>query len=173
MLSGLFNEVSMQKLIVVYIILFKAFRMNAHDAFHETVHSAPGGHEALAIRMGMSAAVLRNKANPNAAANVVALRDVEAVMGLTGNHAVLHALAQCFGYVCVKVGDDATASDVAVLELMAAVWAKNGEVGAAINEALADRRVEQHEVEKIMDVVYSANRALQELGARFKGMAEK
>lgn len=147
--------------------------MNAHDAFHETVHTAPGGHEALAVRMNMSAAVLRNKANPNATGNVVALRDVEAVMGLTGNHAVLHALAQRFGYVCVKVGEDAAPSDLAVLEMVTAVWSTNGDVGAAINAALADGRIERHEVEKIKDLVFRANRTLHELVARFEGMAEK
>lgn len=147
--------------------------MNAHDAFHATVHGAPGGHEALAVRLGMSAAVLRNKANPNMAANVVALRDVESVMDLTGNHSTLHALAKGFGYVCVKVGDDAGASDVALLECAMQVWMTNGKFGAAINEALADGRIDAHEVTTVRDLAFAADRALHQLVARFQSIAEK
>jgi hypothetical protein len=39
--------------------------MNITDAAHKTVKDYPGGSEALAVRIGMSAAVLRNKVNPN------------------------------------------------------------------------------------------------------------
>lgn len=147
--------------------------MNAHDAFHETVHGAAGGHEALAVRLGMSAAVLRNKANPNAATNIVGLRDVERVMGLTGDHSVLHALAKSFGYVCVRVGEDVSASDLAVLELVTQVWASNGNLGGAVNDALADGRIEKHEVERIKELVFRADRSMHELVARLQGMAEK
>jgi hypothetical protein len=157
----------------VYIILFEGFRMNILDAFHQTVHGADGGCEALAVRMAMSAAVLRNKANPNAAANIVGLVDADRAMGLTGNHSVLHALAANHGYVCVKVGGDVAPSDMAVLEMIAQVWSSNGNVGAAVNDALADGRVEQHEVERVRGLVFGATRALHELVARMEGMAEK
>jgi hypothetical protein len=147
--------------------------MNAHDAFHQTVHNAPGGHEALAARMNMSAAVLRNKANPNAAGNVVALRDAESVMGLTGDYSVLHALAKSFGFVCVKVTQDMPVSDVALLECVTHAWTTHANVGVAVHEALADGRIEQHEVERVKDQVFRATRVLHELVARMEGMAEK
>jgi hypothetical protein len=147
--------------------------MNAHDAFHQTVHNAPGGHEALAARMNMSAAVLRNKANPNAAGNVVALRDVENVMGLTGDYSVLHALAKSVGFVCVKVTQDMPVSDVALLEIVTHAWTTHANVGVAVHEALADGRIERHEVERVKDQVFRATRVLHELVARMEGMAEK
>lgn len=147
--------------------------MNILDAFHKSVHDAPGGCEALAVRMGMSAAVLRNKANPNAVANIVGLLDVDRVMSLTGDHGVLHALAKSHGYVCVRVGDDIVASDLALLEIVTQVWTANGAVGASVHEALADGRIEASEVARVKDQVFRATRVLHELVARMEGMAEK
>ena len=147
--------------------------MNVHDAFHGTVHSAAGGCEALAMRLGMTAAVLRNKANPNSTFNKATLDDVDRMMGITGDHRVLHALAGNHGYVCVKVEDDATASDMAVLELITHVWSSNGDVGMEVNKALADGRLEPQEIVRIKDAAYRATRALQQMVARLSGMAEK
>lgn len=147
--------------------------MNTHDAFHDTVHSAPGGCEALAVRLGMSPAVLRNKANPNAVANVVALRDVERVMDLTSNYSVLHALAQNHGHVCIPVEGDASASDMAVLEMVTKVWSSGGEVAAEVHATLADGRVEPHEIVKVEAAAYRTIQALQAMISRLKGMAEK
>lgn len=147
--------------------------MNTSDAFHETVHGAPGGCEALAVRLGMSSAVLRNKANPNASANVVALRDVERVMDLTGNYSVLHALAAQAGFVCVRVDQDIVASDVALLEIVTQVMTTNGAVGASVYDTLADGRIEPHEVARVEERVYRATRVLHELVVRMKGMTEK
>lgn len=147
--------------------------MNTHDAFHDTVHGSPGGCEALAVRLGMSAAVLRNKANPNAAANIVGLRDVERVMALTGNFSVLHALAQSHGHVCIPVEADASASDMAVLEMVVKAWSANADVAAEVHATLADGIVEPHEIERMEAVTYRAIQTLQALLARLKGMAEK
>lgn len=146
--------------------------MSPQDAFHQTIHGVPGGCEALAVRLNMSAAVLRNKANPTCAGNKVTLEDADRVMGLTGDHGVLHALAKSHGFVCVKVEDTATASDMAVLELVTQVWSTNGEVGAEINRTLADGIVEAHEVERVRAAVYRTQRALLEVVARLDGMTE-
>lgn len=147
--------------------------MNVQDAFYQTVHSAEGGVEALAVRMGMSAAILRNKANVHSVTNKPMLDDADRAMGFTGNHAVLHALAQNHGYVCFKVGDDASASDMAVLELVTQVWTTNGEVGAEVNKSLADGRVDAGEVARVRAAVYRAQKALLEVVARLDGMAQK
>lgn len=147
--------------------------MNVHDAFYQTVHGAPGGCEALAIRLGMSAAVLRNKANVHSATNKPMLDDVDRAMGITGDHRVLHALAQNHGYVCFRMGEEATASDMAVLELVTQVWTTNGEVGSEVNRTLADGRVDRAEVERVRAAVYRAQQALLEVVARLDGMSEK
>lgn len=147
--------------------------MNVLDAFYQTVHTAPGGCEALAVRLGMSSAVLRNKANPNAAANKPMLDEADRIMGITGDHQILHALARSHSYVCVKVDNTYTTSDMAVLELVTQVWSSQGEVGAEISAVLADGRVERHELAGVREKVFRAHRSLQELVARLDGMAEK
>lgn len=147
--------------------------MNVLDAFYHTVHSAEGGCGALAERMGVSAAILRNKANPKATGNIVGLLDADLAMGLTRDYRVLHALAANHGHVCVAVETDVPAGDMAVLEMIVKVMAHNGDLGTAVGEALADGRIERHEVEHIRAKVFGFNRTLHELLARLEGMAEK
>lgn len=147
--------------------------MSPQDAFYQMVHSAPGGCEALAVRMGMSPAVLRNKANPNTPFNKPTLDDVDRGIGITGDLQVLHALAANHKCVVIQVGDDVSASDMAVLEMVTTVWTTNGEVGAEVNKALADGRITQQEVELVRDAVKRAERALESVVARLAGMAEK
>jgi hypothetical protein len=147
--------------------------MNVLDAFHQTVHSAPGGCEALAPRLGMQAGVLRNKANPNCATNKPTLDEVDRVIGLTGDCQVLHALAANQGHVCVKVERAESASDMGVLELMTKYWSTNGEVGTEIMEALADGRITKDELERVHSAIKRTERDLEQVFARLSGMAEK
>lgn len=147
--------------------------MNILDAFYNTVHRAAGGVEALAIRMGMSAQILRNKALPSNTANKASLEDADRVMALTGDYELLHALARNHGFVCVRVEQDATASDLAVLEMVTKVWSASGEVGSEVHASLADGVVEEHEVEKVQAAVYRVTQCLNQMVARLMGMAEK
>jgi hypothetical protein len=163
---------------VVNIVFFTSSNflgvyMNVADAFHHTVMGSPGGAESLAPRMGMSAHVLRNKANIHTTTNIPSLSDIDKVMGLTGDYQILHALAANHGFVCFQHGDATPASDMAVLELIAKVWSTNGEVGAAVNQTLADGRVDQHELAHVRQAVYRTTAALMEMMARLEGMAEK
>lgn len=158
--------------IVFNIIFSQGFCMNVGDAFHQTVHGAAGGCEALAVRLGMSAAILRNKANPNASGNKPTLDDADRVMSITGDHGVLHALAAGHGFVCVRVEDKGTASDMAVLEIMTKCWTTNGDFGAEVNRALADGRIERHEIDAIRAAVMCADRSMHQLVARLEAMAE-
>lgn len=147
--------------------------MNILDAFHATVHGDKhGGCEAIAVRMGMNAGVLRNKANPNIATNHPTLEEADRLMGLTGDHRVLHALARNHGYVCVRMDEGNNASDVAVLELVAKVMCTEGEVGKQMYDALADGRVTRAELARIRTAVKDAECALEQLLARAEGMAE-
>jgi hypothetical protein len=147
--------------------------MNPYDAFQKTVFDAPGGVESLAPRMGISAGILRNKANVNIKANVASGHDWDMAMALTGDYQVLHALAANHGHICFKFDHAAPASDMAVLELISKIWMTNGEVGAAVNETLADGRVEKHEVAHVRQAVYRTTSALMEMLVRLEGMAEK
>ena len=146
--------------------------MNAQDAFHATVHGSPGGCEALAARMGVGAGVLRNKANPNADYHKPTLADADRVMALTSNYSILHSLAQNHGHVCIKVDAEVAPSDMAILESLANVWACNGAVGTEVHVALADGRLEPHEIQRIEDQVYRTIAAMKTMVARLKGMSQ-
>lgn len=146
--------------------------MNPLDAFYSTVHAAPGGCESLAPRMGMSAAVLRAKANPNADRNHPSLLDADRVMGLTGDYRILHALAGNHSHVCMAVDANTAPSDLAVLELVIHVWRAHGSVGAAVDAALADGRIEAHEVQQIRTAIYNTIQALNMMLTRIEHLVE-
>ncbi len=153
--------------------LLRGVYMSAQDAFYKTCKSYPGGFESLAPRLGMNPQVLRNKANPNCAQNHPYLADAEQLMTLTGDVAVLHAMAKEQGCVVLRVDTAASASDMAVLEWIAKVWQTNGDVGSEVNTTLADGRVEPHEVEQVKEAVHRTVTALHGMLARLEGMAEK
>lgn len=146
--------------------------MNHLDAFHQTVHSAPGGAEAIAPRMGMSAAILRNKANPNSAANKPTLDEADRLMGITGDYSILHALAENHGFVLTKL-DDQPASDMGVLENVTGIWQRLGDVATEVHKTLEDGRVEAHEVARVRAAVFKAFGPMMQLIERLSGMAEK
>src|SRR5690606_19490891 len=115
--------------------------MNVLDAFYHTVHDYPGGAESLAPRMGMTPAILNNKADPKKEHNKPLLVDADNIMGLTGDFRILQALNHKHGYLMVKAPDaDATASDMAVLEHVVGLGVANGKFMQTINAALADGR---------------------------------
>ena len=146
--------------------------MNPDDAFHALVHDYPGGSESLAPRMGMSPAVLRNKANPECATHLPTLRDVRKAMALSGDLRPLHALCGEFGGVLVSVGEGEPADDMAVLELIAAVWARNGDLGQAVHSALVDHVLTHVELALIQQAAYAAQERITTLVKRLEGMAQ-
>jgi len=145
--------------------------MNYKDAFYKTVHDSPGGCEALAVRMGYTAGLLRNKANPNSTTNVLTMDDASRAMEITGNYEVMHALARQHGFVCTKI-DEQPACDMAVLESVTGLWEKLGAFGGEIHQALADGRVDKHEVAKIDKALFVVFQLAMQLRARVNGMAQ-
>lgn len=147
--------------------------MNLSDAIYKTVHSAIGGLEALAVRMNIRTQIMRNKANPNSGANYFSPAELDMLLALTGDHSILHALAQNHGYVCVKIETELAPSDMAIIEMLAKLVSSTGDVGTELYAALADGVVEAHEVERVAEVAYRAKASLTTLVSRLKGMAEK
>lgn len=146
--------------------------MDALDAFYHTVHDYPGGAESLAPRMGMSPSVLNNKADRKKDSNKPMLNDADKVMAITGDYRILHALARQHSHVCLQVDSDAPASDLAVLELVTHVWRSNGDVGRAVDEVLADGRVERRELDGVSAAIYRQVQALNAMLKKLEGMAE-
>ena len=146
--------------------------MNYKDAFHKTVHSTHGGVEALAVRMGYTTGLLRNKANPNSTTNVLTMDDASRVMEITCDYAVLHALAEQHGITLTKV-DEQPATDMAVLENVTHIWQLLGEVANEVHETLKEGKVERHEVAAVRAAVFKAFCPMMQLIEHLNGMAEK
>ena len=86
--------------------------MSVEDAIYHTVHNSPGGVTALAARMGVSPNTLTHKANPNNATHHLHPRELVTLQHMSGNAAVLHAMASQLGYTCTAALPDQTGGDV-------------------------------------------------------------
>lgn len=121
--------------------------MNVIDSAHATVREYPGGSEALAPRMGMSGAVLRNKVNPHNTTHHLSLQEALTMMVLTHDHRVFHAMAAELGYTVTPVAhasDSVGAGDV--LGLVLSGLSAEGDFAAAVRDALADAVITPNEL---------------------------
>lgn len=146
--------------------------MNLSDAVYNTVHDYPGGTESLAPRIGMSGAILRNKANPNNPANKLTLEDADKIIGVTGDTRILNAMCANHGGMFVPLDASGCVCDSAILEIVTHVWRSNGDVGRAVDDVLADGRVERHEIIQVRDAAYALQQQVAMLINRLEGMAE-
>lgn len=120
--------------------------MNIIDAAHKTVHDYPGGSESLAPRIGMSAAVLRNKVNPNNTTHHLTLAEAGEIMGVTGDDRILHTMAAQHGYTLQAV--DAPETGTVMCAMLAASAAK-GDLAGILGRALSDGKFTPNEAANI------------------------
>lgn len=121
--------------------------MNVVDAAHAIVHDYPGGSIALAPRVGMSAAILRGKVNPNDAGHHLTIAESVRMQQLTGDHRILEAEAEELGYALLPLSPESGESDVGLRSMSA--MALFGEMIGEIEAALRDGRITQNELRKI------------------------
>ncbi len=70
------------------------------DAIYHSVHGYPGGVSALAEVLGVPAGTLTHKANPNNSSHFMRPEELLLMQVMSGNVAVLHAMAAKLGYAC-------------------------------------------------------------------------
>lgn len=147
------------------------------SAAYDTVRNFSGGSSALSKRFitragnPMNPAIFNSKVDPKKDTHHLTLVEAGKLMAFTGDYRVLHTLASLNGFMCVPVDDDVAPSDAALLEVVAAVWARHGSVGKTISDALSDGRIEWHEVEELRECVGALQQTLHTLVRRFEGMA--
>ncbi|HEL3778667.1 TPA: phage regulatory CII family protein [Stenotrophomonas maltophilia] len=144
--------------------------MNVTDAAYDTVHQYPGGSEALAPRMGMSAATLRGKVNPNTDRNLLSLQEADALMARTGDYRILHALCAEHGFIAQRV--DAPESGSLITALLAAAAAK-GDLAELISEVMADNRITPNEADAITRACQQVMAALVQVSQHAEAAAER
>lgn len=81
------------------------------DAAYAAVRNYPGGAAALAPRLGMSANTLLHKTNPAVPTHILSVEEALAIQDFTGNHAILHAMAEALGYTCSRATPDLSGGD--------------------------------------------------------------
>lgn len=134
--------------------------MNITDAAHKTVKDYPGGSEALAPRIAMSAAVLRNKVNPNNTTHHLTLAEASEIMGVTGDHRMLHALAAEQGYTLQATDAPSVGS---IMCAMLAASAAKGDLESILAQALADNRITPNEAADIARACAAVQAAMTEV----------
>jgi hypothetical protein len=147
--------------------------MNTADAAYAVAHDYPGGTESLGPRMGMSAALLRNKVNLNQTINHLTLAEAVRMTDITGDSRILEAWARQLGFALIELPAAENCADADVIELMAKTWETNGEIGREVNRTFADGRVEPHEVRRVKDSAWTHMVTLLSMITRIEGMAEK
>lgn len=123
--------------------------MDIRDALYHTVRNYPGGARALAPRIGKSGTTLSHEVNPPDGSSAKAgLLDAVAIMELTGDHSLLHALNQHMGYVTVPMPTLHEAHEDTGVQV--AVLAKEfGDVMVEIAQGAADAEINDNELRSL------------------------
>lgn len=148
--------------------------MNTIDAAYHTIHDYPGGSESLGPRVGISAAVLRNKVNnkvPRAEKrHHLTLDEAVRIADFADDDRILRAWAHQRGYLLIKAPEGSQECDMSILEgVTGSVFSHGGFVGS-INESLADGGVSPDEMKKIERAAKKAMTAIANLVSRLRGM---
>ena len=141
------------------------------DAIYHTVHGYPGGVVALAARMGVSPNTLTHKANPNNATHHLHPAELVAMQQLSGNAAVLHAMAAALGYACTPALPDRSEGDQVDAFMHQA--AAQGKYVAAVADAMRTPTPTPNEVSRVARLAEDLIDATTSLLAVLRGRMRK
>lgn len=156
-----------------------------HDCLYTAARSYPGGIEALAQRLGMSASVLYKKLSPGVSSHYPSFEEATVIMDLCNSVHVPDALsaleAQAFrlGKICIDI-PTTDGGDIDVEEIQRLVFkavAQLGDAVAASTDALVDGHLTEQEMRtiepKLRALVQTAAGWLQRMKAKSKADAGK
>lgn len=145
--------------------------MNTKDAAYHTVHDYAGGSESLGPRVGISAAVLRNKVNPNNDTHHLTYAEAIRITGITGDVRMIEAWAALHDRVLVKLPDSGT-SDMDVLSDCIAMQTQLGRYMQEIQTALQDGKVDKAEIAIVRQQALITQARVAALVSCLEGMSE-
>jgi hypothetical protein len=152
----------------------KYLDMNQHDALYKVARAYPGGLDALAAEMGMSANVLRNKLAPTIASHYPSFEEVSAIVQLCQKAKVkdallpLHALLVRHGMAAFEVPQPEQVGGDDLSQTVCRVMSQVGAVAEAVSTALMDGVVTSAEADLIEREFHGALSALGEWRARIR-----
>lgn len=148
--------------------------MNQHDALYKIARAYPGGIDALAAAMNISANVLRNKLAPTISSHYPSFEEVSAIVELCHRarvpdaHLPLHALLCRHGMAAFVVPQPEQAGSDDLSQTVCRVMSQVGGVADSVSKALADGVVTVAEADLIEREFSGALAALGEWRARIR-----
>jgi hypothetical protein len=148
--------------------------MNQHDALYTVARKYPGGIDALARELGMSANVLRNKLAPTIASHYPSFEEVSLIVecchraGVPDAHLPLHALLVRHGMAAFVVPQPESARQDDLSQTVCRVMSDVGAVAEAVSSALLDGTVTAAEADLIERKFQAALTALGAWRARLR-----
>lgn len=103
-------------------------------AAYNTAHDFDAGLSALAERMAVNRNTLLNKVNPQNTTHHLNLREAVKMQDVTGNYAILHAMAEALGYTCTRATPDQSFGDP--VDTFMRLQSEHGEFGRAVADAV-------------------------------------
>jgi hypothetical protein len=148
--------------------------MNQHDALYTVARKYPGGLDALARALGMSANVLRNKLAPSIASHYPSFEEVSLIVeccrkaGVPDALLPLHALLVRHGMAAFVVPQPEAARQDDLSQTVCRVMSEVGAVAEAVSGALMDGVITPAEADLIEREFHSALSALGAWRARLR-----
>ena len=152
--------------------------MNQHDALYTVARRYPGGLEALASKIGISANVLRNKLSPTISSHYPSFEEVSLIVecchkaGVSDAHLPLHAMLMRHGMAAFVVPQPDCVGRDDLSQTVCRVMSEVGAVAEAVSSALMDGVVTAAEADLIEREFHSALSALGAWRARLRMQAE-
>lgn len=119
----------------------------------------------------MSAAVLRNKVNPNNERNVLSLDEAQRMMRLTDDHRVLQAQAADLGYALLRLEEDEASESV--IGMVLRLDMTGGNFSRVVGDAVADGVITPNEMAAIEKAGQADQGALIGLVARLRALSAR
>jgi hypothetical protein len=148
--------------------------MNQHDALYKVARAYPGGLEALAQKMEVSANVLRNKLAPGIESHYPSFEETSQIVELCQQAGVkdallpLHALLGRHGMAAFVIPEPSHISDDDLSQTVCRVMSQVGDVAEAVSTALLDGVITDAEADLIEREFQGALTALGEWRARIR-----
>ena len=141
-------------------------------AVYRTVHDFPGGAKALATYLSVRPGTLSNKADPACDTHHLNLSEALAIMLVSKDFRILHALGMSTNHGLVQLIDMSGTSDMELLDAYSKMNKQQGDMAGAINAAFADRRLTLAEFQGIRHEGYQVINALLELLRRLEAVID-
>jgi len=153
--------------------------MNQHDALYKVARAYPGGLEALAQKMQISANVLRNKLAPGIESHYPSFEETSQIVefcykaGVKDALLPLHALLGRHGMAAFVVPEPDQLNNDDLSQTVCRVMSQVGDVAEAVSTALMDGVITNAEADLIEREFQGALTALAEWRARIRAHSSR